>query len=159
MRKLASIINSPFVDVVNNARAFAKAPVINAHEHVESPIEAQFLMHVSRYDFIIAQERGLKLADAKDISRARPESVFCFNQVWIDDYRSDFLFVRRPFALVVELDGHEWHYDSIQRVKADNARLASFAKNRVFIMRFLGTEVWHECQEAVARVIEFFETP
>lgn len=157
MRKLASIINSPFVTVVNNARALAQAPVISAHEHVESPIEAQFLMHVSRYDFVIAQERGLRVADAKEISRARPGAVFCFNQVWVGDYRTDFLFVRKPFALVVELDGHHWHYDSVQQVKNDNARLAALAKHRLFIMRFLGTEVWQECESVVGHVRAFFD--
>jgi len=156
MRKLASILNSVMVDTVENG-VIGQMPVIQACNLTDSPIEAQFMMHVTRYDFVVGLLQDLTLEEAKELAAANPSRVHVFPQVWIGDFRPDFLFIRNGECLAVEADGKDWHYDSERQIAKDNLRLATFAKRRVFAMRFLGREIWAECQVAISHVREFFD--
>ena len=159
MRKLASILNSPFVGAIRNG-AVEKIPVVDAVEATESPIEAQLMAHITRYDFVIGQA-GLTIKQAIDEARGHVGRIVVFPQAWIGDYRPDFLFLRASArgvtALVAEADGKDWHYSDKRQIAHDNLRLATFAKHRVFTMRFLGREIWKECGSVIAHIREFFD--
>lgn len=159
MRKLASIINSPFVDTIRSG-GIEKTPVVDAVSATESPIEAQLMAHITRYDFVLGPSR-LLFKDAVAQARKFEGAVVVFPQTMIAEFRPDFLFLRagkRGVAgLVVEADGKDWHYDDERQIAKDNLRLATFAKHRVYTMRFLGREIWAECETVVGHVREFFD--
>lgn len=160
MRKLSSILNSAFVETANRG-GLKNTPVIEAVERSESPIEAHLMMHVMRYDFVVVDEARLTYADACALASEFEGRVLCFQQVWVEDFRPDFLFVRcvdgQFSALVVEADGKDWHYSNEAQIIHDNRRLATFAKHRIYTMRFLGHEIWKECESVIAHVREFFD--
>ena len=161
MRKLSSILNSAFVETVNRG-GLKNTPVVEAAGRAESPIEAQLMMHVMRYDFVVCEETRLSFVDACGFAEEVEGRVCCFQQVWVDDFRPDFMFIRsigaQFTALVVEADGMDWHYSNEAQIINDNRRLAAFAKRRIHTMRFLGREIWKECETVISHVRDFFDS-
>lgn len=161
MRKLNSILNSALVETAT-ATGLSNQPVVEAINRAESPIEAQLMTHVMRYNFVIGDKKGLEYLRALEIAATVPFRPFVFQQVWIGPYRADFCFIMaypdgRGIGLVVEADGKDWHYSNEDQIVHDNERLAYFAKHRVFTMRFLGREIWRDCESVIGHVRDFFE--
>lgn len=160
MRKLSSVLNSALVETVGD-KGLGNMPVVAATRLTDSPIEAQLMMHITRYDFVVGLEKGLTLEAVRERARAQFGRVVVFPQVWIGDFRPDFLFARAGrhgvVGLVVEADGMDWHYDDERRIIHDNDRLAAFAKANVFTMRFLGRQIWKECELVIDHIREFFD--
>lgn len=161
MRKLSSILNSAFVETASKS-GLTNQPVVDAIGRAESPIEAQLMAHIMRYDFVIGDQKGLEFLSAAEIAETARGRVFVFQQLWIGQYRTDFCFIRANtnggiIGLVVEADGKDWHYSNESQIAHDNARLAFFAKCRVFTMRFLGHEIWKNCEDVIGHVREFFD--
>lgn len=161
MRKLSSILNSAFVETVNRG-GLKNTPVVEAAGRAESPIEAQLMMHIMRYDFVVCEETRLSFDEAFTYSEKLDGRVCCFQQVWVGEYRPDFLFIRvagpQYSALVVEADGMDWHYSNEAQIINDNRRMAAFAKRRIHTMRFLGREIWKECETVISQVRDFFDS-
>ena len=161
MRKLNSILNSAFVETASKS-GLTNQPVIEAVNRAESAIEAQLISHIMRFDFIIGDQKRLQFSEAVEIAGTAPGRVFVFQQLWIGQFRPDFCFIRankdgRAIGLVVEADGKDWHYSSEAQIVHDNLRLATFAKHRVFTMRFLGHEIWKNCETVIGHVRDFFD--
>lgn len=160
MRPLSSILNSAMIDYVS-ANGKASGSMKAALDAVESPIEAQMMMHITRYDFVVSTDRDLPFDEAVKRARSCVGRVCVFPQVLVGNYRPDFLFLRASekgaTGLVVEADGKDWHYDSEAQIARDNDRLATFAKHRIYTMRFLGREIYQNCALVMSHVIDFFD--
>lgn len=73
-------------------------------------------------------------------------------QKTIGKYRVDFLFdiynsKLELFCVVVEIDGHEWHEKTKQQAQADRKRERDLLSYDYPVMRFTGSEVFHNSDE------------
>lgn len=121
--------------------------VINKHE-ITSPIEQLFLMEwqfadvESRLQVDLEPQAEVVLEDVK--------------------YRVDYLITSKTMgeielALVVELDGHDFHERTKEQVAKDNKRTRALTKSGMTVLRFSGQEVMRGSRECVKEVITMIE--
>jgi len=99
-------------------------------ESIKSPIEKQF--------FLQARRMGIDLEPQHEVNVAGKT------------YRIDFVYPGKPIA--IELDGHDYHKTKEQRT-ADAQRERALQSVGWTVIRFTGTEIYHDAQKCVLETI------
>jgi len=99
-------------------------------ESIKSPIEKQF--------FLQARRMGIDLEPQHEVNVAGKT------------YRIDFVYPGKPIA--IELDGHDYHKTKEQRT-ADAQRERALQSMGWTVIRFTGTEIYHDTQKCVLETI------
>lgn len=99
-------------------------------ESIKSPIEKQF--------FLQARRMGIDLEPQHEVNVAGKT------------YRIDFVYPGKPIA--IELDGHDYHKTKEQRT-ADAQRERALQSVGWTVIRFTGTEIYHDTQKCVLETI------
>lgn len=99
-------------------------------ESIKSPIEKQF--------FLQARRMGIDLEPQHEVNVAGKT------------YRIDFVYPGKPIA--IELDGHDYHKTKEQRT-ADAQRERALQSMGWTVIRFTGTEIYHNTQKCVLETI------
>lgn len=99
-------------------------------ESIKSPIEKQF--------FLQARRMGIDLEPQHE------------DNVAGKTYRIDFVYPGKPIA--IELDGHDYHKTKEQRT-ADAQRERALQSMGWTVIRFTGTEIYHDTQKCVLETI------
>lgn len=99
-------------------------------ESIKSPIEKQF--------FLQARRMGIDLEPQHEVYAAGKR------------YRIDFVYPGKPIA--IELDGHDYHKTKEQRT-ADAQRERALQSMGWTVIRFTGTEIYHDTQKCVLETI------
>jgi very-short-patch-repair endonuclease len=113
---------------------------------VTSPIEQIFLME---WKFSNAEtELSVKLSPQEPVATDE------------GSYRLDFQVKpategRATFVIGIELDGHEFHERTKEQVARDKKRERAIVRAGVTVLRFSGSEVFHNTRKCIAEVTDF----
>lgn len=88
-----------------------------------------------------------------------PLVVYFISQVWVGNYRVDFLAVRRSIEgnikiCVVECDGHEFHEKTKEQASHDKRRDRFMTKLGLKVLRFSGSEIHKDAIDCILDVLE-----
>ena len=162
---------------------FSSTPISDAAELCESPIEELLLLAlhvVGRGDGltrVVSKHGPYTLAEVlSDPPSAldRHDTLTIYQQVTISSYRVDFLlffnFVwirpagyknppRRPSALVVECDGHEFHEKTKAQAERDKARDRAMQRAGFPVFRFSGSTLWSDPLGCAGEALDMLLSP
>lgn len=71
------------------------------------------------------------------------------------NYRLDFLLTSRSKQLALEVDGHDYHERTKEQAKRDKERDRALVAAGFTVMRFTGSEIYHNADKAAREVLDF----
>ncbi len=140
-------------------------------EHIQSPIEgamlAEFLFTDNKHNRdddhikIGCADGGEDLLDYY-AEQIQPFSIYFATQEQIGRYRVDFLFIcfmadKSKKYLVVECDGHDFHEKTKEQARRDKARDRFFVSNGYAVLRFTGSEIYHNSRGCAKEVSDLLD--
>lgn len=109
-------------------------------EHVESPIEHNFIMGLIPY----LTNEGIWVAVQA--------TIYVPHEIRVDVYLFE-RHTKKPLA--VELDGHEWHERTKAQAQRDKSRDRRLLEIGVPVMRFTGSEVHHDPHDCAQQAHDY----
>ena len=124
----------------------------------ESPLETSLAMAFSR---LPGFQWRLPFVDDLEVGRWPKAGVILLAQAPCGPYWADFglrSWSSEGPAIVVEVDGHDYHERTPIQAQRDRSRDRYLAKNGTTVLRFTGREVWQDAQRCAWEVWGFTGT-
>lgn len=130
----------------------------------ESPLEEKFYLALTgiwKADGRI----GIGFDEGYFIQRYEPYPIHVRPQAEVQTtiklYRLDFLFqwgdLSNPLKCAVEIDGHDFHEKTKEQAKRDKERDRALVAAGYTVLRFTGSEVYHNAEGCAREVLSFIE--
>lgn len=131
--------------------SFFESRLINQVRRCESPIEQLIYIHL--IDLEEEVYKSVIHMDESNYSKLIPQYEISAKD---NNYRLDFhleCFANdRVHRFAIECDGHEFHEKTKEQARRDKKRDRDLAREGYVVMRFTGSEIWHDPVKCVLEV-------
>jgi hypothetical protein len=157
--------------LIESISADAKRYALDSLEHAfawgmelcESPIEKLFLIQMMHPSVAAEFCTRIEIMRPKDglIANAYPPpipAIYLYPQIKAGNYRADFLLISTLHGavktLIVECDGHDFHEKTKDQAQRDKARDRYFVAQGYRVLRYTGSELFHDPEKAVYEALQ-----
>ena len=88
------------------------------------------------------------------IAIEKQKNIQCGNKIYRVDFYIPVVYKNQENkGFIIECDGHEFHQKTKEQVERDNTRMRSLQKQGYEVLKFSGTEIWHNPYKCASEIL------